>query len=288
MERPAYVVVLSGDHVYKMDYRKLLRYHVENNADMTISAVETPVAEASRFGVLEVDAHNRVTGFTEKPAAPKSIPGKDGSAFVSMGIYVFKTERLVQYLSEDHRMEGDNDFGKDIIPRIFSMERVFTYDYVKHEGERAYWRDIGTLKSLFEANMDLIAVSPMLNLYDQIWPIRTYMEQSPPAKMIFDEGERRGLAINSIISNGAIISGSRVFRSVISPGVKVNSFCEIHDSIIMNKVNIGRHCRIQNAIIDKYITIPEGEVIGYDLEKDRTRFTVTSEGIVVIPKRYIF
>ena len=288
MEKPSYVLILSGDHVYKMDYRKLLRRHVETDADMTISAIETPIEDAVRFGVLEVDSQYRVTGFSEKPEKPIPIPGKDGSAFVSMGIYVFKTEKLVQYLSEDHKLEGGSDFGKDIIPRIYGRERIYAYDYVDHEGERAYWRDIGTIKSYFEANMDLVAVSPQLNLYDQQWPIRTNMEQSPPAKMIFDEDGRRGFAINSIISNGAIISGSRVYRSILSPGVKVNSYSEIQDSIIMHSVNIGRHTRIKNAIIDKYISIPEGEAIGYDLEKDRSRFMVSNDGIVIIPKRYIF
>lgn len=288
MEKPSHVLILSGDHVYKMDYRKLIQSHVETNADMTISAVETPIEEACRFGVLEVDNEYRVTGFKEKPEKPLPVPGKEHSAFVSMGIYVFKTEKLVQYLSEDHKLEGASDFGKDIIPRIYGKERIFAYDYVNHEGERAYWRDIGTIKSYFEANMDLIAVSPVLNLYDQQWPIRTNMEQSPPAKMIFDEDDRRGFAINSIISNGAIISGSRVYRSILSPGVKVNSYSEIQDSIIMHNVNIGRHARIKNAIIDKYINIPEGETIGYDPEKDRSRFTVSSDGIVIIPKRYIF
>jgi len=288
MERPDYVLILSGDHVYKMDYRKMIRYHVENDADMTIAAIETPVAEATRFGVLEVDAKNRVTGFREKPEKPKPIPGRDDSAFVSMGIYVFKTEKLVQYLSEDHRLEGDNDFGKDIIPRIYGSERVVAYDYVKPEGDRAYWRDIGTLNSFFDANMDLVAVSPQLNMYDRTWTIRSNVEQYPPAKLLFDADDRRGIAVDSIISHGAIISGSRVYRSVISPGVKVNSYAEILDSIIMNGVKIGRHARIRRAIIDKYVEIPANESIGYDLERDAARFTVTNDGIVVIPKRFIF
>ena len=288
MEKPEYVLILSGDHVYKMDYRKMLRHHIETDADLTIAAIETPAGEASRFGVLEVDRSNRVVGFEEKPKNPKTIPGKEGLSFISMGIYAFKTSKLVKYLSDDHRLEGSNDFGKDIIPRIYPTDRVFTYDYVAAEGERAYWKDIGTIQSFFESNMDLAAVTPLLNLYDRGWLIRTFMEQWPPGKMILDEGERRGVALNSIISNGAIVSGGRVSGSVISPGVKVNSYADIQNSIIFHRVNVGRRTRIKNAIIDKYVNIPEGEEIGYDLEKDACRFTVTEEGIVVVPKGFQF
>lgn len=288
MEKPEHVLILSGDHVYKMDYRKMLRNHIETNADLTIAAIETPAGEASRFGVLEVDRSNRVVGFEEKPENPKTIPGKEGSSFISMGIYAFKTSRLVKYLSDDHRLEGSNDFGKDIIPRIYPTDRVFTYDYVAAEGERAYWKDIGTIQSFFESNMDLASVTPQLNLYDRGWLIRTFMEQWPPGKMILDEGERRGVALNSIISNGAIVSGGRVSGSVISPGVKVNSYADIQNSIIFHRVNVGRHTRIKNAIIDKYVNIPEGEEIGYDLEKDSSRFTVSEEGFVVVPKGFQF
>jgi glucose-1-phosphate adenylyltransferase len=288
MEKPELVVILSGDHVYKMDYKKMIEFHLQRDADLTISAVEVPVDEAKRFGVLEVDGEGRVIGFEEKPENPGVIPGNDNHSFISMGIYVFKTEKLVQYLSRDHRLEGSSDFGRDIIPRIYSSERVYAYDYLSYHGDGAYWRDIGTLKSFYDANMDLIAVSPQLNLYDRDWPIRTDMEQWPPAKTVFDDDDRRGIAINSIISNGAIISGSRVFRSIISPGVKVNSFSDIQDSIIMHGVNVGRHTKIRNTIIDKNIDIPENEIIGYDEESDRKRFTVTPEGIVIIQKNFIF
>ncbi|MCX7678292.1 MAG: glucose-1-phosphate adenylyltransferase [Spirochaetes bacterium] len=288
MEKPEYVLILSGDHVYKMDYRKFLLNHIENDADLTIAAIETPISEASRFGVLEVDQSNRVIGFEEKPKSPKPIPGKNDLAFISMGIYVFKTEKLVKYLSEDHRLEGSNDFGKDIIPRIYAKERVFAYDYVLAEGTRAYWRDIGTISSYFESNMDLVSVSPQLNLYDREWLIRTNMEQWPPAKTVFDEGDRRGVATNSIISNGSIISGARVSGSIISPGVKINSFANVTNSIVFHGVTVGRYAKIKNTIIDKNVTIPEGEEIGYDLEKDAMRFTVSPEGIVVIPKGYVF
>ncbi len=288
MEKPEYVLILSGDHVYKMDYNKMIDFHVRNDADMTIAAIETPREDAMRFGVLEVDTSQRVIGFEEKPDNPKSIPGKSDLSFVSMGIYIFKTERLVKYLSQDHKMEGSNDFGKDIIPRIYRTDRVFTYDYVEHEGERAYWMDIGTVKSYFETNMDLVSPQPKLNLYDRDWIIRTNMEQFPPAKTLFDMDDRRGTATNSLISNGAIISGGKVYRSIISPGVKINSYTDIQDSIIMHGASVGRHSRIKNTIVDKRIKIPEGEVIGYDLEHDRKRFTVTDEGIVVIPKGFLF
>ncbi len=288
MEKPEYVLILSGDHIYKMDYNKMIDFHVRNDADMTIAAIETPCEDAKRFGVLEVDTSQRVIGFAEKPDNPKSIPGKNDLSFISMGIYIFKTERLVKYLSQDHKMEGSNDFGKDIIPRIYQTDRVFTYDYVEHEGERAYWMDIGTIKSYFETNMDLVSPQPKLNLYDRDWIIRTNMEQFPPAKTLFDMDDRRGTATNSLISNGAIISGGKVYRSIISPGVKINSYTDIQDSIIMHGASVGRHTRIKNTIVDKRIKIPEGEVIGYDLEHDRKRFTVTDEGIVVIPKGFLF
>jgi len=288
MEKPEYVLVLSGDHVYKMDYRKLIGFHIEKNADLTIAAIEVPRAEASRFGILEVDAENRVRGFEEKPANPKPIPGKDESSFVSMGIYVFKTERLIRYVSEDHRTEASNDFGKDIIPRIYSSDRVFAYDYVARESAFNYWRDIGTIKSYYDATLDLVSTSPQLNLYDRDWPIRTHMEQYPPAKTVHNDVTRRGVAVESLISSGSIVSGGSVYGSVISPGVRVNSYAEVYDSIIFSRVNVGRGAKIRNAIIDKNVVIPDNVTIGFDRAEDEKRFTVTEEGIVVIPKSYIF
>lgn len=288
MEKPEHVLILSGDHVYKMDYNKMIDYHVEHDSDLTIAAIETPIEEAKRFGVLQVDEGNRVIGFQEKPDNPMPLPGRSDVAFISMGIYIFKTERLVTYLSQDHKLDGTKDFGKDIIPRVYPTDRVFTYDYVRHEGERAYWKDIGTIQSYYDSNMDLVSPSPKLNLYDREWIVRSFMEQFPPAKTLWDEGERQGVAVNSLISNGAIISGAKVFRSIISPGVKINSYSEVQDSIIMIGASVGRHARIKNTIVDKRIHIPPGEVIGYDLEHDRKRFTVSDEGIVVIPKGFIF
>jgi len=286
-EKPQYTVILSGDHIYKMDYRKMLKYHIEKDADMTIAACEMPIDEARRFGVLVTDSSLKVIGFEEKPQNPKPVPSKGDVAFVSMGIYIFTTEKLVRYVSDDHKLDSSKDFGKDIIPRIFATERVFAYDYVHNEGERAYWRDIGTIASYYEAHKDIISVTPILNLYDKEWPIRTYMEQWPPAKFIHNEEGRRGIAINSLIANGAIISGGYVEESVISPGVKVNSYSEVKGSIIMHGSTVGRYAKIKNAIIDKDNHIPEHMHIGYDLEEDKKRFTVSPEGIVVIPKGYL-
>ncbi len=286
-EKPEYVIILSGDHIYKMDYQKMLKYHIEKNADMTIAACEMPINEAQRFGILETDSNLKVVGFEEKPQYPKPAPGKENAAFVSMGIYIFTTDKLVRYVSDDHKSDSSKDFGKDIIPKIYETENVFAYNYVANEGERAYWRDIGTIASYYEAHKDIISISPILNLYDKEWPIRTFMEQCPPAKFIHNEEGRRGIAINSLIVNGSIISGGYVEQSIISPGVKVNSFSEVRGSIIMHGSTIGRYAKIQNAIIDKDNHIPEHIQIGYNLEEDKKHFMVSPEGIVIIPKAYV-
>ncbi len=288
MEKPEYVMILSGDHIYKMDYNRMLHFHVENNADLTIAAIETPLDEARRFGVLEVDESQRLIGFEEKPANPRPIPGKKDRSFVSMGLYIFKTEKLVTYLSQDHKLEGSNDFGKDVIPRVFKTDRVFTYDYVENEGERAYWRDIGTVKTYYEANMELLTETPPIDLYERGWIIRTYMDQFPPAKILCEEAESNTDVINSIVSNGATINGGSVRNSVLSPGVKVHGNAVIENSILMHGVTVGKNVKVRNAIIDKRIKIPDGEQIGYDLKKDRKRFTVTDEDIVVVPKGFVF
>lgn len=288
MEKPEYVMILSGDHIYKMDYNRMLHFHVENNADLTIAAIETPLDEARRFGVLEVDESQRLIGFEEKPANPRPIPGKKDRSFVSMGLYIFKTEKLVTYLSQDHKLEGSNDFGKDVIPRVFKTDRVFTYDYVENEGDRAYWRDIGTVKTYYEANMELLTETPPIDLYERGWIIRTYMDQFPPAKILCEEAESNTDVINSIVSNGATINGGSVRNSVLSPGVKVHGNAVIENSILMHGVTVGKNAKVRNAIIDKRIKIPEGEQIGYDLKKDRKRFTVTDEDIVVVPKGFVF
>lgn len=288
MEKPEYVMILSGDHIYKMDYNRMLHFHIENNADLTIAAIETPLDEAKRFGVLEVDKSQRLIGFEEKPDSPRPIPGKKDRAFVSMGLYCFKTEKLVTYLSQDHKLEGSHDFGKDVIPRIFKDDRVFTYDYVENEGERAYWRDIGTIKSYYEANMELLTENPPIDLYERGWIIRTYMEQFPPAKILSEDNNSFTKIINSIASNGAVVNSGSVLHSILSPGVRVQNNAVVENSILMHGVTVGKNAKIKNSIIDKRIKVPENEEIGYDLDKDRKRFTVTEEDIVVVPKEFVF
>jgi glucose-1-phosphate adenylyltransferase len=283
-----YVVILSGDHIYKMDYSHFIRYHQIKKADLTISAVETSIDEASRFGVIQAETDGRVVGFEEKPKNPRPIPGKPERAFVSMGIYVFKRNVLIDILNKDAKNDSSHDFGKDIIPSLYPGHRVFVY---KHGAagagkDASYWRDIGTIDAYWHANMDLASVSPIFNLYDRKWPIRTHEGQYPPAKTVFADEEkgRAGMALDSIICSGVIISGGRVLKSVLSPGVRVNSYAEVSESILFHNVVIGMRAKVRRAIIDKGVRIPNGMKIGYDLEKDRKRFYVSEEGIVVIPK----
>ncbi len=282
-----YVLVLSGDHIYKMDYGHFIRYHRAKRADLTISAIEVDIQEASRFGIIQADAEGRVKGFQEKPDHPKPVPGKPGKAFASMGIYVFNRDVLIRVLKEDAKMETSHDFGKDIIPLMYPQSRVFVERFGSGHGkDAAYWRDIGTIDAYWHANMDLASVSPVFNLYDRNWPIRTYEGQYPPAKTVFadeDKG-RAGKALDSIICSGVIISGGRVERSVLSPGVRVNSYAHVEESILFHDVVIGMRAKVRRAIIDKGVRVPDGMKIGYDLEKDRERFVVSDEGIVVIPK----
>lgn len=288
-ERPQYVMILSGDHIYKMNYQRMFEYHLQKNADVTVGSIEFDVAKAAgQFGVLEINEDHRIIGFEEKPEKPKSIPGQSDKALVSMGIYIFNTDKLLKAVIENAKKDSQHDFGKNILPAMFKKDKVFAYLFTdENKKEVKYWRDIGTLDAYWEANMDLIEVTPVFNLYDNDWPIRTYQEQHPPAKTVFAQehkGGRIGLCLDSMISAGCIISGGRVQRSVLSPGVRVNSFSNVFQSILMEGVNIGRHAKIKNAIIDKGVTIPEYSEIGYDLEKDRKLYTVTDSGIVVIPK----
>jgi glucose-1-phosphate adenylyltransferase len=279
-----YVIVLGGDHIYTMDYAKMLVQHVNSGADFTVGAIEVPLEEATGFGVLAVDDDMKITSFDEKPAAPQPIPGKPDMALASMGIYVFSTRFLYETLSKD---AGDgsssHDFGKDIIPKRIKDSMAMAYAFRDDKtGLPAYWRDVGTLESYWRANMELCDVEPELNLYNRAWTIWTYQTQNPPAKFVFDEDGRRGEAIDSLISAGCILSGAKVKRSVVSFAVTVDSHSFIKDSVILPKVTIGKNCRITRAIIDKETEIPDGTIIGEDIEEDRKRFHVSEEGIVLV------
>ncbi len=286
-EKRDYVFILAGDHIYKMDYRKMIRFHEEKKADLTVGVVRMPVEKAGDLGVCEINFKNRIVGFHEKPEKPITVPGDRNRAYVSMGIYFARRKTIKQILSDDSRKESHHDFGLDIIPSIYKRMKVFAYDFNRFEKHGSYWRDIGTLDGYYEANMDLVKVTPQFNLYDGEWPIRTHQEQSPPAKTVFDgswDPSRKGEASQSLISNGVIISGGKVAGSILSPNVRVNSFSEVKDSIIMEGVDIGRHTKIRRTIIDKGVNIPQKMEIGYDLEKDKKRFHVTESGIVVVAR----
>jgi glucose-1-phosphate adenylyltransferase len=287
-ENPDYVLILAGDHVYKMDYYKMLRYHVEQKAEVTVGVVALPKEESRHFGILDLDSRDRVVGFEEKPVQPRTIPGDPDRVCASMGIYIFNTSTVYAELIPDAQSESSHDFGKDIIPQMLGRRRVHAYHFVdENKIDRPYWRDIGTLDAYYEANMELVSVSPHFNLYDKRWPIRTYQPQFPPVKMVFaDKGEsaRRGQALDSLISAGCIISGGSVLRSVLSPQVRINSYSSVEDSVVMESAQIGRHAKVRRAIIDKYVEILPGTEIGVDPEADRKRFHVTKSGIVVIPK----
>ncbi len=288
-EQPKYVLVLAGDHVYKMDYGKMLDFHESKGAECTIATTEIPTSKGQQYGIMTVDLAERIEAFQEKPERPTPMPTDHNRCLASMGIYIFNTDTLIRYLYEDARTRSAHDFGKNIIPTMIRKgSPVFAYNFIdENRKEAKYWRDVGTIEEYWEANMDLIQVSPLLNLYDNEWPIRTYHEQLPPPKFVFaqesNEG-RMGVALDSVVSAGCIISGGRVQRSVLSPDVRVNSYARVEESVIFEGVNIGRRCHIRRAIIDKDVTIPEGTEIGYDLERDRERFWVSPGGIVVISK----
>jgi glucose-1-phosphate adenylyltransferase len=283
-EEPRYVVVLAGDHIYKMDYRKMLQAHIDTRAAVTLASIEVPIEDGRRFGIVAVDEAQRVIGFQEKPAKPASIPGVPHLALGSMGIYVFDMDVLVQSLEQDAaEPTSDHDFGKNVIPALMSGGRVFSYQFYDENKKAAkYWRDIGTLDAYYEANMDLCQVNPEFNLYDPEWPLRTYQPQSPPAKFVFGEEGRKGDALDSLISPGCIVSGSRISGSILCPNVRVHSFCTIDQSILMPGVRVGRHARIKKAIIDRDVDIPRGALIGFNPEEDRRRHTVSEGGVVVV------
>ena len=287
-ELPKYVMILSGDHVYRMDYGALLAKHVENGADMTVCCIEVPVEEAAdTFGVMTVNEENRVCRFDEKPAMPSSVPGKPGTCLASMGNYVFNTEFLFEQLKKDAENEGSGrDFGHDIIPAIIEEHNVFAFPFrdPNQEGQ-PYWRDVGTLDSFWEANMELVMPEPQLDLYDPMWPIWTYQEQLPPAKFIFDDDDRRGMALDSTVSGGCIISGSAVRKSLLFSNVHIRSFCEIEQSVILPGAIINRGCKIKRAIIDRSCEIPAGLEIGFDRKTDEENgFRVSKKGIVLVTR----
>jgi glucose-1-phosphate adenylyltransferase len=290
-EIPDYVMVLSGDHVYRQDYGDMLAYHEKKGADMTVSCMEVPLAEAAgSFGVMSIDREQRILAFDEKPRKPQPLPDKPDLCLASMGNYVFKTEFLFEQLRLDAKnSSSDHDFGKNIIPSAIADSRVFAYRYADPAGDmRPYWRDVGSLDSFWQANMELIEPTPALNLYDPRWPIWTFQEQSPPAKFIHDEEQRRGTAINSMISGGCIISGATVRKSLLFSNVRVHSYTEIEQAVILPDVEIHRHCRLRKVIIDRGCTIPEGSVIGCDKKQDvKNGFRVTSRGVTLVTREML-
>jgi glucose-1-phosphate adenylyltransferase len=289
-ERPEYVVILAGDHIYKTDYANLVQFHIENNADLTISALRVSADQSRHFGVVEIDSDQRIMGFSEKPAEPATIPGDPAHIYASMGIYVFTARFLFEQLCLDATRPGSvHDFGRNIIPSIIDTHRVFAFPFIdENRKPDAYWRDVGTLDAYFEANMDLVSVDPLLNMYDERWPIRTYLPNFPPPKFVFAEegtNARRGQALDSIVCQGSIVSGGTVERSILGNNTRVNSFAHVQDSILLDHVDIGRHVKVRRAIIDKGVHIPAGTEIGFDPDHDRARgFTVSEGGVTVIAK----
>ncbi len=282
--RPDYVLILAGDHIYRMDYGPMLAYHVETGADMTIGCLEVDLESARSFGVMSVDSSWRINQFAEKPRTPQPIPDRPDRALASMGIYVFNTSFLFEQLIRDaDDRQSSHDFGHDIIPYVIDKYRVFAYPFRDpNTGLQAYWRDVGTVDAYWAANMELIGVTPELNLYDRSWPIWTYQEQLPPAKFVFDDDDRRGMAVDSMVSGGCIISGAKIHHSLLFSNVIVNAYSSVSDSVVLPNVTIGERCKIKRAVIDKGCVIPDGMVIGEDLEHDAKRFHVTENGIVLV------
>jgi glucose-1-phosphate adenylyltransferase len=282
---PALVLVLAGDHIYKMDYGRMLAHHVRSGAKVTVGCLEVPLRDASEFGVMAVDADTRVLSFEEKPAAPRGMQDKPDRALASMGIYVFETAYLLERLAQDARRGGSShDFGKDVIPASVreGVAYAFAFDDLYEPGKPGYWRDVGTVDAYWKGNIELIDVVPELNLYDRDWPIWTYQEQLPPAKFVFDDKDCRGAAIDSLISGGCIVSGASIHRSVLFSGARVGELSTVEESLLLPGVVVGRPCRIEKAIVDEGCEIPDGSVIGGDPERDKGRFHVTAEGVTLV------
>ena len=288
-EQPKHALILSGDHIYKMNYGRMLRQHRDSGADVTLATILIDPSESSRFGVVDVDRDSRVVGFQEKPKQTDlRSPYNPRMLSASMGVYLFNTDVLIPVLLKDAEDNtSSHDFGHDILPRMVDDYRVYAFNFIdENKKEALYWRDVGTLEAYYEANMDIVSVSPVFNLYDEDWPIRTHQRQYPPAKFVFAEAGRTGTALDSIVSSGCIVSGSTVRNSVLSPDVRVNSYSEVDASILFSHVNVGRHCRIRKAILDRDVHVPEGTTIGYDTEADRQRYFVTDTGITVVTRDY--
>jgi glucose-1-phosphate adenylyltransferase len=281
---PEYVLILAGDHVYKMDYGPMLAAHAEAEADITVGCMEVPLAEASAFGVMAIDEEHNIIEFAEKPEKPTPMPGSTEVALASMGIYIFRTKVLIEELLRDaDSAESSHDFGGDIIPDVIQRLRVTAFPFRQGpDGNPAYWRDVGTVDAFWEANLELIGISPELNLYDRDWPIWTYQDQVPPAKFVFDDKGRRGMAVDSMIAGGCIVSGSSVRHSLLYRNVHVHSFCDIQDAVIFPEVDIGRRCVIHKAVIDKGCAIPPGTHIGVDAKEDARRFHTSENGVVLV------
>jgi glucose-1-phosphate adenylyltransferase len=286
--RPKHVLVLSGDHIYKMNYARMLVEHVERQGDFSVACIDVPRHEASGLGVMHVDDQQRVVAFVEKPKDPPAMPGRPDRALASMGVYVFNADFLYEQLIRDHDdPQSSHDFGKDLIPHCVDRYRVFAHNFVKScvgmdETGIPYWRDAGTIDAYWEANMELTKVTPELNLYDDDWPIWTHQEQLPPAKFVFDDDGRRGMAVDSLVSGGDIISGAVVRHSLLFSRVHVHSYAEIEDSVILPDVDIGRRAKLRRVVMDKHCRVPEGLTIGYDIEADRKRFHVSENGITLV------
>jgi glucose-1-phosphate adenylyltransferase len=291
-EAPEHTFVFGADHVYRMDARQMLDFHLDRGADCTVAAIPVPLREASDYGVIETEADGRMIGFEEKPQHPKAMPGDPSRALASMGNYLFTTEALVREIVRDAERQSAHDFGRSIIAEMFQRSRVYAYDFAQNQVpgqgpmERGYWRDVGTIDAYYQSNMDLVGVEPTFSLYNDRWPIFTIQYHLPPAKFVFADHKsgRVGTALDSLVSEGCIVSGGEVNRSILSPKVRINSFSKVDDSILFEGVSIGRHCRIRRAIIDKYVAVPPRSTIGYNIEEDRQRFYVTEAGVVVIPK----
>jgi glucose-1-phosphate adenylyltransferase len=288
-EQPKYVLILSGDHIYKMNYGRMMQQHQDSGADVTIGTILIPPEETHQFGVLDIARDGRITGFEEKPKVTKTrSPFNSDMVSGSMGVYIFNTDVLIPVLLKDAEdPDSRHDFGHNILPKMVDDYKLYAFNFIdENKKEAQYWRDVGTLDAYYEANMDLVSVSPVFNLYDRDWPMRTHQRQYPPAKFVFNEAGRTGTALDSVISAGCIVSGGMVRNCVFSPDVRVNSYAEIDSSIVFSHVNIGRHCRVRKAIIDRDVHIPEGTVIGYDHEADRQRYFVTDTGITVVTRDY--